>query len=206
MNTGFRVMSKRSIAVLMVIAIGVIICGLAWYVTLPTPTPAPTPTPTPTPGASPAPFSIQVISRPINHPGVEGNVVSLAGQRCILLVAVMNEGSIGEAVDISANGPGTMANVTVYPQSILPGQVAEVTVIPSVDSINETLTVTISGERDGIIQNEMVDIEVIPGEDDKGEYAAEMRDMFIPWLFINHPELGITNDTEWTGTIINLES
>ena len=29
-----------------------------------------------------------------------------------------------------------------------------------------------------------------------------MRDKFIPWLAANHPEFGITSETEWTGTIV----
>jgi len=33
-------------------------------------------------------------------------------------------------------------------------------------------------------------------------YATELRDKFIPWLAANHPELGITSQTEWTGTIV----
>jgi len=36
-----------------------------------------------------------------------------------------------------------------------------------------------------------------------GELAAEMRDKFVPWLASNHPELGITSETEWIGTIVN---
>ena len=36
-----------------------------------------------------------------------------------------------------------------------------------------------------------------------GSYVTEMRDKFIPWLAINHPELSITNETEWIETIVN---
>lgn len=35
-----------------------------------------------------------------------------------------------------------------------------------------------------------------------GAYAAEIRDRFVAWLAANHPEFGITNETEWTGTIV----
>ncbi len=210
-------MSKRSIAVLMVIVVGVIICGLAWYyVTLPTPTPTPKPTPThtstptSTPSASPVPFSMEVISRPITPVNTEEGMLSIAGQSCIFLVVIEDkvsstQGSIGlgEAIEISATGPSTMADIKVYPQSIIPGQIAEVTVIPSATSVNDILTITITGKRHGIFQTEKVTIEVIPGEDTIGSYATEMRDMFIPWLATNHPELGVTDETEWTGTIVN---
>ncbi|MQY68780.1 MAG: hypothetical protein GH150_05310 [Hadesarchaea archaeon] len=39
-------------------------------------------------------------------------------------------------------------------------------------------------------------------EEDLAPTAAEMRDKFIPWLAANHPEFGITSETEWTGTIV----
>jgi len=32
--------------------------------------------------------------------------------------------------------------------------------------------------------------------------ATAMQDKFIPWLAVNHPEFGITSETEWTGTIV----
>jgi len=39
-------------------------------------------------------------------------------------------------------------------------------------------------------------------EEDLASTAAEMRDKFISWLAANHPEFGITSETEWTGTIV----
>ena len=71
-------------------------------------------------------------------------------------------------------------------------------------STGETLTVTVRGERGGLEQTETVTVEVMEGEDDDGmaSTAAEMRDKFIPWLAANHPEFGITSETEWTGTIV----
>jgi len=76
-------------------------------------------------------------------------------------------------------------------------------VIPDQSSTNKILTLTINGDRSGFKQTETVDIEVIDWEDDLGELAAEMRDKFVPWLASNHPELGITSETEWIGTIVN---
>ena len=159
--------------------------------------------------AAPAEFTIQVTPRPTIPMGEEGIILSLADQRCIFLVVVNEEedqqsnAGFGEPVQITATGPDDMANIAVYPESITAGQIAEVTVTPSTASIDQTITITITGERQGITQTETVTIEVIPGEDDLGETASQMRDMFIPWLATNHPELGITTETEWTGTIVN---
>jgi hypothetical protein len=187
--------SKRTITVFaIIIVVGAVAGGLAWYY------------------ATPAPFTMQVTSRPTSPPGAANIITSISGQRCVFLVVVEeDEGWLqglhgqGEAVDISATDPNRKANAAVYPKSITPGQVAEVTVTPTVASSNETFTVTITGERQGLAQTEEVTIEVIPGEDDLAEYASEMRGMFVPWLAINHPELGITDETEWTGTIVNPE-
>ena len=48
----------------------------------------------------------------------------------------------------------------------------------------------------------MVEVSVLPGEDQLGETAAFYHDLFIPWLAEHHPELGITGQTKWTGTIV----
>ena len=144
--------------------------------------------------AEPAPFSMQVIPEHIED--------AIAGQRCVFLVSVADEGEgsgKGEVVSISATAPGSV--VTVNPQAITPGQVAEVTVIPVEASAGGTLTVTVDGEREGLKQTETITVRVW-GEDGLGSLAAEIRDKFIPWLAANHPEFGITSETEWTGTIV----
>ncbi len=143
-----------------------------------------------------APFSMQAIPE---------HMEAIAGQRCVFLVVVADEGQgneEGKGVSISATTPG--AAVIVNPQAITPGQVAEVTVIPDEASAGSTLTVTVDGERDGLKQTEAVTLvvkEELPGPG-PAIYAARFRDRFIPWLAANHPQLGITSETEWTGTIV----
>jgi hypothetical protein len=91
----------------------------------------------------------------------------------------------------------------VHPGAITPGQVAEVTVIPDEGSPGETLTVTIMGERDGLKRTKTASVKVgepLPDPGGLAQYAAEIRDRFIPWLTANHPEFGITPETEWTAT------
>ena len=149
-------------------------------------------------GEGPSPFSLQVIPAYMQD--------TIAGQSCVFLVTVTDAGEgggQGEIVNISATAPG--AAVTVGPQAITPGQVAEVIVVPNEASTGSTLTVTVNGERDGLKQTETVTLDVLEEiYDPEGlaTYATELRDKFIPWLAENHPELGITNQTEWTGTIV----
>jgi len=128
---------------------------------------------------------------------------TIAGQSCVFLVTVADEepgnGEV-KPINISATAPGS--TVTVGPQAIAPGSVAEVIIVPDEASTGSTLTVTIVGERDGLEKTETVTLKVADGVDQLDETATEMRDKFIPWLAENYPELGITNETEWTGTIV----
>lgn len=166
----------------------------------------------------PVEFSMQVVPESIED--------SVPGQRCVFLVTVENKvyGQYGE-VSISATVEG--ATVTVNPMVIIPGQVAEVTVIPDelimggmvpvpdngrepIEPIepgpdtDRTLTVTITGERVGIEHVETVTIVVggAMGPEELLLTARSMRDRFPPWLAANHPELGITSETEWVSSIV----
>jgi hypothetical protein len=157
------------------------------------------------PGADPAPFSMEVTSRPaVPMRRVEKSLIAIVGQRVVFLVVVEDTGKgsgYGEAVYVSATAPG--AEVSVSNPAITSGEVAEVTVIPDKMSANKTLTLTISGRRGGLEQTEIVTIDVLQGEDDLGALAAEMRDKFVPWLATHHAEFGVTSETEWTGTVVN---
>lgn len=154
---------------------------------------------------NPATFSMEVISRPFSPmKGEEGALMAIVGQKVIFLVVVEETGKgsgYGEDIDISATASG--AAVSVTNPVINPGEVAEVIVIPDQTSTNKLLTLIITGDRRGFMQNETVVIEVIDWEDDLSEIAAKMRDKFVPWLASNHHELGITSETEWVGTIVN---
>jgi len=181
----------QSIAVILVVVIATV-AGI-WYYSQSVPE------------TNPATFSMQVISRPlIPMKGEKEIPMSMPGQRVVFLVVVEDTGEgngYGKAVDISATA--SSAEVSVNNPAIKSGEVAEVTVIPDQTSTNKILTITINGERSGFKQTETVNIEVIEWEDDLGDVAAEMRDKFVPWLATNHPDLGITSETEWIGTIVN---
>jgi hypothetical protein len=140
-------------------------------------------------------FSINVTPEQLN-----GH--SIAGQHCVFLVTMTDEGQESELpVSISAQAPG--AEVVIYHEDIFVGEVAEVVVIPAQASIGKTIKVTITGNRDSASDEKVVSFEVIEGEDDRQEYAEELLDRFVPWLATNHPELGITDDTEWDGTMVS---
>jgi hypothetical protein len=140
-------------------------------------------------------FHIDVIPEQLNGD-------SIAGQHCVFLVIITDEGQEGQLpVRISATAPDS--EVVIYQQDIVEGQVAEVVVIPAQASIGKTIKVTITGNRGGSTDKKVVSFEVVEGEDDRQEYAEELLDRFVSWLATNHTELGITDDTAWNGTMVS---
>jgi len=148
-------------------------------------------------------FYINVI--PETPEQVNGDYVikyAIAGQRFVFLVTITDEGEESELpVTISAIAPG--ADVIIYYEDIFGGEVAEVVVIPTQASNGTIIEVTITGTRGSVSDEKVVSFEVAEGEDDRHEYATELLDRFVAWLVTNHPELGITEDTEWDGTTVS---
>jgi hypothetical protein len=146
-------------------------------------------------GAQNTAFHINVVPEQLNGD-------SIAGQHCVFLVTITDEADESELpVTISATAPG--ASVVIYHEDIFTGEVAEVVVIPAQASVGKTVTVTITGNRGSSTDQQVVDFAVAEGEDDRQEYAGELLDKFVPWLAENHPELGITVDTAWNGTMVS---
>jgi len=154
------------------------------------------------PEKEPTPFSLAVT------PGEVADAV--AGQRCVLLVTAADDGGAGglsSPVRVSAAAPGAV--VSVEREVIGAGEVAEVWVVPewpeSAPEGGFSLEVAVTAERAGVTERVTVPIAVASDEEDLVEpLAAEKRDLFLPWLAEEHPELGITEETEWTGTIVTL--
>lgn len=150
-------------------------------------------------GGAADPFSLQVVPQQMSP--------TVPGQRCVLLVTVEAEGSIsGEEVTLSVSASGAV--VTVEPSEVGSDEVAEVILIPDEASVGSMLTVIVEGERRGFTDTQTVAIEVTDAGigggtgDDLAVPAAEFRDRFVTWLAENQPDLGITPETEWIGTVV----
>ena len=141
-------------------------------------------------------FHIQVTPEHLNGDAI-------AGQQCVFLVTVTHEGGreSKKAVSLSATAPSS--TVAVNPQAIVPGQVAEVTVIPGQASVGSRIEVTVLGERGELTDEKVITFDVVEGEDDRQPSATELRDEFVVWLISNRPELGITSETAWSGTMVS---
>lgn len=145
------------------------------------------------PKSEPIPFTLSVIPEQLN-----GH--SIAGQRCVFLVMINEEGDNAPVV-ISATTTG--AQVSINKTEISKGDVAEVVVIPAEESVGNTINIVVKGTREGLTDEKTVSFEVIEGEDDRQEYAAELLEKFTAWLSVNQPELGINEQTEWIGTMVS---
>ncbi|MCK9526471.1 MAG: hypothetical protein PHY25_02800 [Dehalococcoidales bacterium] len=129
---------------------------------------------------------------------------SIAGQKIVFLVTIADEGgSSTSTVEISATAPG--AEITILNGSITQGEVAEIMVTPSAASTGGSIQLTVKGTRGTITDEESLNFPVIEGMDDRQEYAGELMGKFVSWLEANHPELGISENTEWSGTTVSPE-
>lgn len=163
---------------------------------------------TPFDDEEPAPFAVSVTPT---------EIVDVApGQRALLLLTIEDEGEgtgEGDAVEITASAPDS--EVIIEPSSnITPGQVGEISVIVSETVGNDagailiaaqpepefTIDVSITAEREGLTETVTVPLGIVPNGDFPLEEAIAVRDVFVPWLAEEHPELGITPETEWIAT------
>ncbi len=131
---------------------------------------------------------------------------AIVGQRCVFLVTVeeMETGiETGHQVEISATGQGV--DILVEPVLLTPGEVCEVTVIPRNVQVGDSVIVTITGQREHHEDAAEIIINVLPGEDQIRPAAETIQARFIPWLTATYPELEITQQTDWTPTLVTPE-
>jgi hypothetical protein len=157
---------------------------------------SPTP-PSPSPGT--ADFTIEVF--PADEPSASRMAIPGSGY-CFLVVVTDATGAAGGPVEISATA--TMATISkILPVELQPGVVGEVWVIADPATTEVMGSVTITGTRNGASQSVTRSLPVFPMA---GERAADARPHFerwLAWLIAEHPELGITADTEWEPVFVS---
>jgi hypothetical protein len=148
-------------------------------------------------------FSLNVSNRPFSFGDA---LYTIPNQKCLFLVTIEESHPSQGLKAVTISAASADCQITVFPQTITSGKVAEVMVVPTEADVGKNVTVTIQGERDGFKQTKTVTFEVIDDEGREvtlGPEAVNMRNNFTQWLSTNHPELGITNETAWTGTVVN---
>lgn len=130
---------------------------------------------------------------------------AIAGQLIVFLVAISDNSPSQNSGVGSAVLSATAAHSAIFiePETIVPGQVAEIDVIPDVSAVGSNVTVSVKAERGGTVQSCVVNFTVTQGEDMLAPYAQQLRELFVQWSQTNEPGLGITNQTQWEGTIVS---
>ncbi len=141
-----------------------------------------------------APFSLEIAPE-----FVQG---AIPGEHLVLLVTVGDEGDSGEPVDITAGSDE--GEVSVEGTSIKAGEVSEVTFVPDPvgGEVEIPFTVVVTGTRGAIEKQAEVSSVVVPWEDTVSETANQILDLFTEWLSENEPDLGITPETVFDGTVV----
>lgn len=152
-------------------------------------------TPSGSPPAGGETFDIAVI--PAEDPAPVRTVIP--GQREIFLVTSDARAGSGP---IAITADADLAQVEIQPATLEPGAVVEVTVVADEIDADATGTVTITGTRDGVASIEERSLPIWAEVDGRQADAERIRDLFLPWVEANHPELGITARTEWQPTIV----
>lgn len=119
------------------------------------------------------------------------------GQRFVT-IATVTGGSGPVTMQAKVGGDGDMTPATA---AVQPGEVIEFTVVARPESVDSTLSFELRAERGSIIRTHSLDLEVVDWSDGLEPLATDLRERFVSYLTENHPELGITADTEWTPTI-----
>ena len=159
-----------------------------------------TPAPTTKPAETSSPKQTEELKIEVLPETLNG--FSIAGQRIVYLVSIL-KGAADNAAAAEISAEADNADITVEHKTIKAGEVAEVIVIPNANSVGKSVNLTITAKLGSSSDTKKITFDVIEGEDDRKEYATELRDKFVAWLEVNHPELGITKETEWTGTMVS---
>ncbi len=151
----------------------------------------------------------------VSPSGIDDSVVD---QESVLLVHLDpgTEDSIGSSKKVTISATADNSTITVINDEIGPGDVAEVRVKPSTMPNDDgtsnddspfpdsgTVEVTIRAERGTVVREQTVGVTVVSDEEIIIDpEAAAVRELFIPFLAQEHPELGIDTDTEWENEIV----
>ena len=141
------------------------------------------------------PFSLKVVPTKMSDVAI--------GQMCVFLASVENGVSNVHLSSTITPAPRFLNGTPVVePSEVAPGQVVEITVYPFVFG---NVTLTVRGERFGFTQTETISftvMEMVVSDVDLGDISEEIQKKFIPWLTKNRSEFGITEETEWIGTVV----
>ncbi|HEX5149322.1 MAG TPA: hypothetical protein VFW02_09595 [Candidatus Limnocylindrales bacterium] len=161
-----------------------------------TTTPGGSPSPTPTPTT--ADFTIDV--RPSEEPSAIR--MAIPGSRYCFLVLV--DDPSGSTIPVTIEASTMKATVLdISPAELAPGVVGEVCVAADPTSVETTGAVTITASRGGVQKTVERSLPVFPMADERATDAQPYFERWAAWLAAEHPELGITADTDWEPVFVS---
>ena len=173
---------------------------------LPPKTPPPSREPQPTASPTPASTGLMAVTvLPAEDP-VESRP-AIPGERVCFLVQVFDRYIDDGEITFAATGDGL--TVDSVPSTVpAPGEVGEVwvTIDPSTGAEETTATLELTISHGGTAPADWVEqrsILVYPQTDSRAEIARQYFDFWVGWLASEHPELGITEATEWETTYVS---
>lgn len=156
-------------------------------------------TPSTTPPTSDAPYTITV-----SPPEAPLEVrTAIPGQRVSFLIRVDEEAVSGAPVVLSAEADGATVE-DVSPAELAAGTVGEIWVVIDPAQSDTTASVTIEAMRGDRVVSETRSIPVMPMVDEREVDARRYFDLWTGWLVANHPELGITESTQWDPEFVSI--
>ena len=173
---------------------------------LPPKTPPPSREPQPTVSPTPASTGLMAVTvLPAEDP-VEARP-AIPGERVCFLVQVFDRYIDDGEITFAATGDAL--TVDSVPSTVpAPGEVGEVwvTIDPSTGAEETTATLELTISHGGTAPADWVEqrsILVYPQTDSRAEIARQYFDFWVGWLASEHPELGITEATEWETTYVS---
>jgi hypothetical protein len=117
-----------------------------------------------------------------------------------VLVTITEEAGNGAPVVLTAVADGVQ--VDVEPAEIRTGEVAEVWVIAEPAAQERLIEIQITARRGETERAATRSTTVYAWEDDRGDDAARLLNIFTAWLAAEAPELGIDSDTVFSGSFV----
>jgi hypothetical protein len=121
----------------------------------------------------------------------------MPGQRFVI-VATASGGSGPVTMQAEVGGD---ADVTPPAATVQPDEVIEFTVVARPESVDSTVSFELRAQRGNTSHTHPMNLQVVDWSDDLEPLATELRERFVTYLAENHPDFGITADTDWTPTI-----
>ncbi len=165
--------------------------------------PSTAPTSSPTPDVSPSPSAAAGFTMTV-LPAEEPTAVRMAipGSKYVFLVAITDATGGSDAATITASA--TKARVLdIVPVVLKPGVVGEVWVAADPATEELSASVTITAVRGGVSRTVTRTLPVFPMKDERAADAKPHAARWLAWLAAEHPELGITADTEWEPVFVS---